>query len=185
MKLKPCSICKKITVTPVHVTEINKDGTTTQLDLCRTCGEKFTNIDGPVEEIPMQKQEAVDLTNITTPKQLLDFLAAIRGGPDDNTPPCECGMTVAEFDKHGIFGCPKCYDHFTNQMQRLVFPYHKANKHVGKIPKRWLAEKQANDPVEKMKLLKLSCVGASARRSFFRLLSILSTHERRRPCLRS
>jgi replicative DNA helicase len=50
-------------------------------------------------------------------------------------------LTNEDFEKHGRFGCPKCYDHFTEKMEQLVYPFHKGNVHTGKIPKSYLKKK--------------------------------------------
>tara|TARA_Y100000034_G_C6788237_1_gene352729 strand:+ start:281 stop:718 length:438 start_codon:yes stop_codon:yes gene_type:complete len=107
---------------------------------------------------PKPKQELMknklDLTHIKTPEELLNFLSGVQK-PQSDKEPCECGMSVDEFDKHGKFGCPKCYEHFDEKLEELVYPFHGACQHVGKRPKRQIMEHIENDPVEKLKLLKL------------------------------
>jgi len=154
MTIKKCFQCNKTTYTPVHVTEVAKDKTVYTYDLCKKCGEHLMNID---------KVQKIDLSHIKTPEQLLDFMtAAAQNTPkEDPKPPCPgCGLTIEEFDKKGRFGCAKCYDHFTERMEQLVFPYHKANSHVGKIPKKYLHELCNSSPEEKTKLLKLQLAKA-------------------------
>ena len=156
MKIKKCFQCNKITCTPFHVTEVSKDKTVYGYDLCKKCGENLMNIDNT---------KKVDLTNIKTPEQLLDFMTIAAGlqsiPKEDHKPPCPgCGLTIEEFDKKGRFGCAKCYEHFTEKMERLVFPYHKANSHIGKIPKKYLRDLCNSSTEEKIKLLKLQLAKA-------------------------
>ena len=146
MSLKKCFQCNKITNTPYHVTEISKDKSVYSYDLCERCGEGL--IDVP---------QKVDLNHIKTPEQLLEF---ISGGKlpekEPHNPPCpNCGLTIEEFDVKGKFGCATCYDHFTERMEQLVFPYHKAKTHVGKFPKKYMENLWNSSPEEKTKLLKL------------------------------
>jgi protein arginine kinase activator len=147
MAIKQCFQCKKITYVPFHITDVLSDGSVHSYDICGKCGENLSP--------PKEKKETLDLSHITTPEQLLEFIAGQIKPTKSPGPPCpQCGLTPAEFDKTGKFGCPACYDHFTEKLTELVFPYHKADSHVGKIPKSYLRQK-AEDPVEKLKLLKL------------------------------
>jgi protein arginine kinase activator len=142
MILKKCFQCNKTTYTPYHVTEISKDKIVYCYDLCKKCGEGLMNV---------QKNEKIDLTHIKTPEQLLDFITGVV-----KNPPCpECGLKVEEFNVNGKFGCAECYNHFVENMQQLVFPYHRANVHFGKIPKKQMKELWNSTTEEKTKLLKL------------------------------
>jgi len=101
--------------------------------------------------------EKVDLSHIKTPEELLDFLGMkeVTRISEETKEPCKCGLTLEEFDIHGKFGCPKCYEHFSERMEQVVYPYHGAHEHVGKYPRRQLEEKWESTPDEKTKLLKL------------------------------
>lgn len=153
MSLKKCFHCNKTTYTPFHITEISKGTATHTYDLCKKCGEIMTN--QPVSS-------KIDLDHITTPEQLLQFIAGIPQFKE-KTPvaPCpQCGLTEAEFDVKGRFGCPKCYEHFKKKMKQLVFPYHNANSHQGKMPKKLLANKWVATTDEHEKFLKLKLAKA-------------------------
>lgn len=152
MSLKRCFFCNRAGETPVHLTEIGKDGKLESADMCVECGKTFMNDVYEPTEKPVMGEQNVNLDHVTTPEQLLSLLTDNSKPPME---PCECGLTEAEFDDKGRFGCPKCYTHFSNKMEELVFPYHKAKEHVGKRPKHhWLHEAMQN-PVEKRKILKL------------------------------
>lgn len=138
-------------LTPIHITEVNKDGSIESHNMCEKCGEAYMKNLETTEPLASESQN-LDITHIKTPEELLDFLANIRA---KKAPPCECGMSDEEFEKDGKFGCPNCYFHFKGKMDELVFPFHNANHHVGKKPKRAYIEAMMNDPVEKKKLLKL------------------------------
>jgi len=146
MALKKCFQCNKITYTPFHVTEIAKDKTVYTYDLCKPCGEDLMNV-----------PQKADLSHITTPEQLLNFISgSVFVNQKDKTLPCDgCGLTIDEFNVHGRFGCATCYTNFTEKIEQLVFPYHKADCHVGKAPKKQLEKLWNSTPEEKTKLLKL------------------------------
>lgn len=147
--ISKCFFCEKITYTPFHVTELT-DGTAHSYDMCKSCGMDYFKEEqpGPKKAKPMKK---LDLTHIKTPEELLEFLSGMTKPEVPPRKPCECGMTIEEFDEYGKFGCAKCYSHFEDKMEELVYPYHGAREHFGKRPKN-ITE---NDPVEKLKLLKL------------------------------
>lgn len=141
MKLKHCSLCAKLTALPYQITDIDRNGKVESLDLCSKCGADYISDDKPVP---------LDLTHIKTPEELLDVIAGMHVTPAS----CQCGWTKADFEKYGRMGCSECYSFFKEKMEEVVFPYHGASQHVGKRPKRQIAE-QLNDPVEKIKVLKL------------------------------
>jgi protein arginine kinase activator len=134
-----CFLCEKKKFCPIHVTE-NNNGKWESFDLCPDCANQY------FYEPPKQKK-VVDLTDVETPEQLIDFISAHQV---ETKPPCpQCGTTLKGFDEKGRFGCVKCYDHFAERMEELVYPYHDgARKHEGKIPKSLLHN-------DKEKILKL------------------------------
>lgn len=151
MKFSKCFLCDKLIYTPYHVTEIAEDKIES-FSLCKNCGQEYMKESRP-------PSEKVDLSHIKTPEELLGFLTNMkeipRGIPEETKDPCECGLTLQEFDQHGKFGCTKCYDHFSEVMEQVVYPYHKADTHTGKYPKRQMREMWESNPEEKIKLLKL------------------------------
>ena len=50
-----------------------------------------------------------------------------------------CSMTFTEFKKHGLLGCPSCYEHNISRLGALIARAHEgAEQHIGKVPKRSL-----------------------------------------------
>jgi len=48
-----------------------------------------------------------------------------------------CGMTYARFRKHGLLGCPRCYEVYADQLAVLLKRAHEgADQHIGKVPER-------------------------------------------------
>lgn len=151
MKFSKCFLCDKLIYTPYHVTEIEGESVES-FSLCKNCGKEYMKAETP-------QPEKVDLSHIKTPEELLGFLTGMkeipRGIPKEIKDPCECGLTLQEFDEHGKFGCAKCYDHFSERLEQVVYPYHGADTHTGKYPRRQMREKWESSPDEKIKLLKL------------------------------
>ncbi len=144
MDFQKCSICGKLKYITYHVTDILPDGVKSY-EMCKSCGEQYmTQPESP---------KPLDLSHIKTPEQLLNLISMHQS--IETTPPCECGMTDEEFEKKGRFGCPKCYTHFKDKMEKYVYPYHKARQHVGKRPKAQIEKQLMSDPVEKLKILRL------------------------------
>ena len=146
----------------MQITEIT-NGKIESCFLCKSCGEEFMGKKKP-------RKTELDLSYIKTPEDLLEF---IQGTQKESFPPCKCGLTLEDFDEHGRFGCPHCYDHFEQRMEQLVYPYHKGKKqHVGKRPKRQM-EEEAKKPSEKLKLLKLRYAKALELEEYEKLSNLL------------
>ena len=157
MKLQKCFWCDKITATPYHVTEI--DGKNIEsFDMCIRCAEEyFKDFNKPKPEKGVEVE--ADLTSIKTPEDLLAFIDMFSSQEPktkmSDKEPCQCGLTVEELESKGRFGCVQCYEHFSEFMEKMVFPFHGGDQHVGKRPKKQMQRQMEEDPVEKMKLLKL------------------------------
>jgi protein arginine kinase activator len=162
MKPNKCSLCNQLTHTPIHFTDIEKDGSVNSFHMCQKCGSPYMEeANGKIEQTPeetnMHQQQTIDLSNIKTPEELLHFLTGlkVKPAPNPDSKPCSCGMSEEEFDNTGRFGCQHCYKHFPEKMEEWVFPFHKAKAHTGKKPKRNYIESLMQNPVEKEKILKL------------------------------
>lgn len=59
-----------------------------------------------------------------------------------------CGQSYAQFKKHGLLGCPACYQTFEDRIGPMIERAHEgACNHVGKVPKRALSNcRSAGDP---------------------------------------
>lgn len=148
MKITHCYFCNKLKYTPFEITEVEGGQATETLYCCKQCGESYVESMFNKKTATTQK---VELSTISTPQQLVDFISGLSVVPKTQMPACSCGMTENEFDTFGRMGCAKCYDHFSEKMDNLVYPYHGANKHTGKAPKN----RALKEPQEKLKLLKL------------------------------
>lgn len=153
MKLKQCFFCNKLKFTPYHITEIHP-GEIETYDMCKECGWEF------VKEAYEPKQNSKDepeVAVIKTPQELLSLLLGVTPvSPTKPTKPdCVCGMSAAELEKRGRFGCPQCYEHFHEYIEQLVLPYHGAEEHIGKRPRKQTSVVAVANDEERLKLLKL------------------------------
>lgn len=148
MKLNKCSFCYQITYTPVHVTEIRSDKSLDLMDLCTSCAAEYQE---SLAKLCSQKNPQ-SLTEVKSTSQLLTFISGMKIQP---LTPCKCGWTERDFQKTGRMGCSACYDHFKEKAQSILFKYHGAKKHIGKIPTQKLQAKIMEDPRESLKTLKL------------------------------
>lgn len=104
----------------VHLTEI-KDGNKTERHLCEKCARAL--------QVPQATKELQKLLKTFQPTQAL--AESLRRG--ERTCP-ECGMSFAEFRQHGRFGCPRDYEVFADEIERLLKRIHGSNRYTGLAP---------------------------------------------------
>jgi len=64
---------------------------------------------------------------------------------------CEqCGFTPEQFKKSGRFGCPHCYETFTDILTPMLEGMHKGMAHTGKVPERALQRKVLFDRLNQL-----------------------------------
>lgn len=159
MNFGRCFFCNKLAPIVFHVTEIEGKNIEA-VDMCSKCGHEYMkSLSDPKEPSIKPKGPSVNLQHIKTAEDLISFVSSMmvpKKSPIPAHEPCpNCGLTLEVFDKTGRMGCPKCYDHFQVLVERVICPYHNATEHVGKRPKHMIIKQMEDDPVEKMKLLKL------------------------------
>lgn len=120
-----CQHCHKNEAT-IHLTEIN-EGVRSELHLCESCAQK--------EGIAVKSQIPLN--------ELLSSLLASQpeegetGGGEKQTTCPECGITLEEFRKEGLLGCPYDYEVFEKQLRGLIEKTQNGNTHhTGKIPSK-------------------------------------------------
>lgn len=165
MKLNKCYICGKFKYTPYNVLDENSE----PQNVCVDCVSE-----PPIEQLvedfvvgvdpeEFVSEHELDLTDIKTPEQLLDFIMGVTPNTsmhqqvESYEGPCECGMTLKEISERGKLGCPNCYNHFFDYLSKVISSYHYSEKHVGKEPACCM---KVMDFKEKEKLLKLQLAKA-------------------------
>lgn len=128
-----------------HFTEILPSGEIKCYDMCKKCGWEFVKDAYEPKKIEGIDKEVQDLFSY-----IVDLVTQAAAPKPKND--CRCGMSARELEEKGRFGCPHCYDHFSEYIKLLVFPYHNANQHIGKRPN--------NTGLDQLKLLKLQLAQA-------------------------
>ncbi|HBG27345.1 MAG: hypothetical protein A2Y10_13645 [Planctomycetes bacterium GWF2_41_51] len=121
-----CEICKTKTAT-VHLTEI-VDGHRTETHLCQACAQK----------------EGVTVKSQLSLNELLSSLIAAHQQTGENAieekvgKVCsDCGMSMEEFRKQALLGCPNDYSVFEADLREIIEKTQDNNlTHIGKIPPR-------------------------------------------------
>lgn len=129
-----CDVCKQKSAT-VFLTQI-VDGKMQKVNLCDACSKE---------------------KGVTDPKgfALADLLLGIgaseemdRGGTGLRC--SQCGFTQADFKKTGRFGCPHCYEVFSEGMEAMLKGMHKGTTHTGKVPQRLVKARQRDEELRKL-----------------------------------
>lgn len=115
-----CEVCKEREAT-VHLTQV-VDGAIKKLHLCEECAAKSGfDVHGPVSITDILLGMGVQKETSST-------------GAERSCP--RCHMRRTDFKKTGRFGCAECYVAFAEELPPLLKAMHRADQHVGKIPRR-------------------------------------------------
>jgi protein arginine kinase activator len=123
-----CQVCKKQSAT-IHLTEI-QNGHREETHLCEGCAE----------------QQGLSVKSQIPLNELLSTLLSAQGHAkvpkdEESTPAGDacptCGMTLKEFGKKSLLGCPADYDLFRGPLEPLIEKSQAGhNRHCGKVPSR-------------------------------------------------
>jgi protein arginine kinase activator len=117
MKCQSCS-----STATVHLTDII-NGKKKELHLCQECAAQ---------------QQLIQVKELNLPA-ILQTLIGQHLGPADElarlTCPA-CGIKYMEFRAGGRLGCPQDYEVFRQGLQPLLQRIHRAERHIGKVPRR-------------------------------------------------
>lgn len=123
-----CQSCGKKEATIKYMENIN--GKKQEMHFCIDCAKKlgfvdfssmflpiFTNIPNLIEEVSFHEQKC-----------------------------SVCGYTFDDYTNTGMFGCPKCYDTFSNRLDDIFLKLHGKNRHVKLNDKKYQinSNKQVN-----------------------------------------
>jgi len=140
-----CQACGK-NVASVHVTQI-VNGNMTEVYLCESCAREKGEIDFTFDgKFPLHKFFSGFL-GITPPIGMETARKAFPGGMQCDS----CGLTHAQFDQIGRFGCSNCYKAFGSALIPLFRRLHGNQKHMGKIPARAGADVRAKKELESLR----------------------------------
>jgi protein arginine kinase activator len=152
MKISKCFFCNNLKSTPYNVTEIEPNQTICTFFMCEKCGIEYIDSLNKKENQMDSNENVFDLTKITSPEDILNFIENMSLIPNSDTKstPCECGWTEEDLHKFGRIGCSKCYQHMSDSIKKMLLLFHGRTDHNGKAPKEW-----KNSSIEKLKILKL------------------------------
>lgn len=128
-----CERCNKNEAT-VHETTVNS-GKFVDKHLCAQCAAA-EGVDASVEAPPgsMLHAALAQMAGLPVKKAQQPAPATTKACPS-------CGLRFEEFKQISLLGCPQCYQTFEAQLGPLLERAHEgATHHVGKIPRRALAE---------------------------------------------
>jgi len=121
-----CQICNNRDAT-IHLTEIT-DGARSEMHVCEQCAA----------------EQGIAVKSHIPINELLSSLLAAQPADDELSDPTEqevacpiCGLTLDQFRKEGVLGCPNDYDVFAKSLQPLIERAHCGKiAHSGKLPSR-------------------------------------------------
>ncbi len=135
-----CQICNKNDAT-IHLTEI-ADGMRSEMHICEQCAVE--------QDIAVKSHIPIN--------ELLTNLLAVQPSDDELSGSLEqklecpnCGLTLAQFRKKGLLGCPYDYEVFEKLLMPLIEKAHDGRTtHCGKLP-----SKTSQSTKKQMELLNL------------------------------
>ncbi len=123
-----CQICKKESAT-IHLTEIH-NGHREETHLCESCAHQQGL--AVKTQIPLNELLSNLLSSQGQPKSEVPLESSI---PDQACP--NCGMTLKEFGKKSLLGCPADYEVFRESLEPLIEKSQGGHiHHCGKVPSR-------------------------------------------------
>ena len=106
---------------------------------CQSCGKKEATV-RYIEKINGQKQEMyfciecakklgfVDFSNMFSP--IFTNIPNVFNELEENLKCKLCGYTFDDYTNTGMFGCPKCYETFSNRLDDIFLKLHGKNRHI-------------------------------------------------------
>ncbi len=108
---------------------------------CQSCGKReatvkyMENINGKKQEMHFcidcaKKLGFVDFSSMFSPifTNIPDFFEDLSLKEELKCP--VCGYTFDDYANSGMFGCPKCYDTFSDRLDEIFLKLHGKNRHV-------------------------------------------------------
>ena len=158
-----CQSCAKAAT--VHITTIEKDGHKKVVHLCQACAEQ---------------QRLVKQQELNLPAILQSLLGQHLGPLSDElarlTCP-ECGIKFMEFRQEGRLCCPHDYTVFRHGLEPLLQRIHRADRHIGKVPRRGPAAAAEQAELVALRRLLREAVEAEAYEEAARLRDLLRLKE--------
>ena len=117
---------------------------------CQSCGKKeatvkyYENINGVKKELHFCSECASKLGFAHFPDIFSPMFVSIPDYLEEEELKCPiCGYTLDDYTKTGLFGCPECYNTFSDNLDELFLKIHGKNRHV-KIKNKKISSKKEN-----------------------------------------
>lgn len=138
-----CEECGERDATVMVTTVIN--GETTTRNLCRECVKKY--------------QQGGDISTL-----LAAILSSMYKAKEAGGKACpKCGMTLAEFNSGGMFGCSECYRAFRQELDPMLNRIQGRVQHAGRRP---YMDPAAQAKAEKMTRIRRAMEAAVSEEAF-------------------
>lgn len=136
-----CQRCGEKEAT-VHLTKII-NGKKTEIFLCEDCAEETGQLSLSTGDPFSFHNLLADILNSGLESSVKESKKSLK---------CDqCGMAYEEFSKEGLFGCSKCYETFSDKIERLAKRIHGSSLHQGKVPKRRGGKLRIKKEIEELK----------------------------------
>ena len=130
---------------------------------CQSCGKKeatvryIENINGKKQVMHFcvecaKKLGFVDFSSMFSP--IFTNIPKFFGKLDEEVKCKMCGYTFDDYTHTGMFGCPKCYDTFSDRLDEIFLKFHGKNRHIKLISEDVLNKSiilSQNDKILKLK----------------------------------
>lgn len=104
---------------------------------CQSCGKKeatvkyYENINGVKKELHFCSDCASKLGFAHFPDIFSPMFVSIPDYFEEEELRCpKCNYTLDDYTKTGLFGCPECYNTFSDNLDELFLKIHGKNRHV-------------------------------------------------------
>ncbi|MGM0603771.1 MAG: UvrB/UvrC motif-containing protein [Bacillota bacterium] len=142
-----CDRCKKNEAT-VHLTRII-NGQKKELHLCEKCAEETGHINFAADNNLSFQNFLSGILNSNLQENKKSF--ADENINSDVKKCSRCGSSYEEFTKKGLFGCPECFNVFSDRLEPLMKRIHGSTYHSGKIPKKIGSKLKYKQDIKKLK----------------------------------
>lgn len=131
-----CEACKKNEATFYYQENVN--GVKKTYRLCRSCADAMT-ASGEIGQFDAEKYFASSPLGTSL---FGESLASLLFGTGEGKPgtalsekACSgCGMTLREFARDGMAGCPQCYTDFEDELAATIRRVQGKSSHTGRVP---------------------------------------------------
>jgi protein arginine kinase activator len=147
-----CEHCKQRNAT-VTVTQV-QSGQKVEHHYCDVCASQFNPFHAEFKQEPISIQQLLSNWFGSPTWQQQQVGEKQQAPPQPQTCP-QCGFSYKQFLKEGKFGCPICYDTFSEHLPKLFNRIQAGPQHIGKMPGArnnvYVIKKQIEDIRKRMK----------------------------------